>query len=568
MLVDPYGVIEEEISSYRTGSRTQTAALLAWFLHIFWRMDPEEIDDVICDGGGDKGIDALVVDEDLGEITIFQSKHRQSSRAGQGDADLRNLVGAAAYFESPGAVDGLLASKPNPELTRLLHRLEIRRKVAEGAHVTRAVFITNGSLDPAGRDYVAAMSSHTPALEVWGQSRLASVAEVTRRAELRPEQITLPASTPPSAMALDEETTIAIAMINATDLVTLPGIDDLTLFARNVRLELGRTRISRELSETLRDRSEHPLFPAYHNGLTILTREVSVESNNLKLDGATVVNGCQSLMALYKNRQLLSPEVRVLVKAVAVDPQSDLSDKITYRTNNQNPVDLRDQRSTDPIQRQLQADMSRYYGAELAFGIRAGESFTVSVLDNRLAAQLITAVYLDEPWAAVRRVRLFDEDYRRIFNRKITAHHLYLLHRLYNIVESLRDEMQPELAASFASVRFTIISLVAKVLRLTEEGKQLLETPDRWLPERSSDFDGVATDLATDVIQSINFYISTREVEAEDDGTPEAFDPKVVFKSKSGVLKLEQEVLRDARRHSIREDRAGESYLFRVRPVR
>jgi hypothetical protein len=412
------------------------------------------------------------------------------------------------------------------------------------------------------------MANRRPALEVWDRDRLAPVAAWTRRPELRPEPVALTASSVPTVLQLDADTTIAVALVDGEDLVALPGIEDLTLFGRNVRLELGRTRINRELGETLRDRAEHPLFPAYHNGLTILTRRVEVDGSDLRLDGATGVNGCQSLLALYKNRAVLSPEVRVLVKVVAVDPQSGLSDKITYRTNNQNPVDLRDQRSTDPVQRQLQAELQQHYGGELAFGIRAGEQFDDEVLDNRLAAQLLTAVYLSEPWAAVRRVRLFDEDYRRIFNRAVTAHRLYLLHRLNRIIESLRSELRPDLAASFASVRFTMVYLVAKVLRLTGEGSDLLDAPERWLPEAREEVDRVITDLARDVIQSVNFYIKAREDEAEEGGNPESFDPKVVFKSKSGVGRVEQDVLRDARRHALREESRGEDYLFRLPHLR
>jgi hypothetical protein len=566
--LDDFAQIEEEIASFTTGSRTGSTGLLAWFLTTVWRLEPEEVDDAICDGGGDKGIDALVVDDELGEITVFQSKHRQSAKSGQGDADLKNLVGAAAYFESPAAVDGLIASKPNAELTQLLTRLNIRSKVEEGAHATRVVFVTNALLDPAGRDYMDAVASRRPALEVWDRDRLAPVASWTRRPELRPEPVALTTSSIPSVRELDAETTIAIALVDAEDLVALPGIEDLTIFGRNVRLELGRTRINRELGETLRDKAEHPLFPAYHNGLTILTRQVQVDGSELLLDGATVVNGCQSLLALHRNRAELSPDVKVLVKVVAVDPQSDLSDKITYRTNNQNPVDLRDQRSTDPIQRQLQAEMQQRYGSELAYGIRAGERYEVEVLDNRLAAQLITAVYLAEPWAAVRRVRLFDEDYRRIFNRAVTADRLFLLHRLNRIIEGLRSELRADLAASFASVRFTLVYLVAKVLQITEEGNQLLASPERWLPESCEEVDRVITDLARDVIQSVNFYIKAREDEAEEAGTPESFDPKVVFKSKPGVGQVEQDVLRDARRHALREESRDEEYLFRVPPSR
>lgn len=77
----------------------------------------------------------------------------------------------------------------------------------------------------------------------------------------------------------------------------------------------------------------------------------------MTLDGVSVVNGCQSLLALYNNRTHLTPELKLLVKVIELGESLDLVDSITYRTNNQNPVNARDLRSTDPIQRDLQAQV-------------------------------------------------------------------------------------------------------------------------------------------------------------------------------------------------------------------
>src|SRR5438309_597297 len=100
---DEFDTLEAAIQPYHSGNRTRSTALLAWFLEHVWRMEPEDVDDAICDGGGDKGIDALEVDDDLGEITVFQSKCRENSTSSQGDNDLKILVGSAVYFESAEA---------------------------------------------------------------------------------------------------------------------------------------------------------------------------------------------------------------------------------------------------------------------------------------------------------------------------------------------------------------------------------------------------------------------------------------------------------------------------------
>jgi hypothetical protein len=190
---------------------------------------------------------------------------------------------------------------------------------------------------------------------------------------------------------------------------------------------------------------------------------------------------------LYNGRRSLTPALKLLVKVVEL-PESDssLSDTITYRANNQNPVNIRDQRSTDSIQLDLQRQVSAAFGTTFGYTVKAGENLgTERVLDNMLAAQMITAVFGQRPWAAVRKVRLFDQDYHDLFTSNIDAHKLYLLQLISEAVDAARDALRGELRSSFASVRFTVAALVADVLRLSPQGDLLLQHPERWLPAQS-----------------------------------------------------------------------------------
>jgi hypothetical protein len=561
---DEFDIIESAFGPYLTGNRTRSTALLAWFLEHVWRLEPEDVDDAICDGGGDKGIDAMYVDEDLREITIFQAKCRDASNKTQGDSDLKTLVGSAIYFESPEKIDALLDSGPNAELVSLVGRLKIRERVAEGAHAARLVFVTNGELDVSGKDYVAAHDGSEPPLDVWDQPRIAAVAVRTQRPELLPDLVELTAVAPPATKDLDGNTTLAVGLVPATELVTkLPGIADLSIFDPNVRLGLGRTRINRELAKTVTTPEEHALFPAYHNGLTVLTNKLSVQENLLTLEGVSVVNGCQSLLTLHDNATALTDELTILVKAIQVDTAGDLPDKITYRTNNQNSVDIRDQRSRDRIQRDLQASVHETFGNAFGFSIRRGERLDAAELfSNESAAQMIMAVYLREPWNAVRKVRLFDADYHRIFNKSITAHRLYLLHLITEAVNTARDALRPDLASSFSSVRFTLAALLADVLRESAQGLVLLDEPQRYLPDLRDEVLAALVALAREVAESTNNHVANEESEASENG--EIYDPKVAFKSKPGVQKLENEVIRMSKRLAQRD----ETYFFQIDPAR
>ena len=99
------------------------------------------------------------------------------------------------------------------------------------------------------------------------------------------------------------------------------------------------------------------------------------------------------------------------------------------------------------------------------------------------------AVYLEEPWKSVRKVVLFDHDYRRIFNRTLSGHKLYLIELIAEAVKAERKRLRPEIESSFASVQLSVAYLLAKLLQMSDNGRELLEQAPRALapgPSRSS----------------------------------------------------------------------------------
>ena len=553
-----FDLLAQEVNEFVDGTRKEPKALLAWFLVNVLRLDPYDVDDAICDGSNDKGVDALLVNEGLSEITILQGKYRVSHDKNQGDNDLKKLVGTAASFADLQSYDALYDSKPNPELKRLLDRQHVREVIEAGGHKVRLIAVTNALLDANAKAYMKTVLSPSTSLEAWDRSRLTPVARRVKRPELRPETIKLLAEAPPTVLTMTGDQKLAVAIIPAVQLVDLPGIEDLTLFDRNVRLFAGETSVNQDLATTVADSSEHRLFPAFHNGLTILTDKVVVRGKTLTLSKIGVVNGCQSLVTLRKGRAALSKDLRVIVKIVEVADNGAVADLITTRSNNQNGVTIRDQRSTDPVMRDLQATVGEMFGDEFALRIRLGEELTAQrILDNALAAQLLMAVYLQEPWGSVRKVRLFDHDFRRIFDERVTPHRLYLLSILDSAVIDAKPILDAELRASFASVRFTLVYLLAETVRLTDLGSEFLEHPERWLPSSENTVYEELQRQAREVVKSVNAYLKMARK------SDELFDAKVEFKSKPGVLELHSYVVRLAEAMGDRDS----SLLFRVAPT-
>lgn len=390
---DDFSFLDEQFSPYLIGDRTESSAMLAWFLEHVWREEPDEVEDALCDGGNDKGIDAIVIDEDAREITVFQAKRRRGADRTQGDSDLKQFRGIAPYFRGPGGIDDLLSAAPNDDLRKLVERRRLRDRLDDDdPWSVTLVFVTNAALDSSAIAYLEATRDETPPLRIWDRDQLLAVAHRTVRPGLLSGEYTLVPQSDVIVEPLEGGVEMAIALVPANELVRLPGIADLTLFAINVRLGLGRTKINRELAGTIKEeQGNHALFPAYHNGITILTDKLEADDDGLHLDGVTVVNGCQSLIALHANRSSLTPDLTLLVKAVQLSNSGTLADTITYRSNNQNAVNIRDQRANDPIQRDLQRQVAEQFGDKLFYVIRRGEQCPPgrTALENQDAAQHI-----------------------------------------------------------------------------------------------------------------------------------------------------------------------------------
>jgi len=226
--------IEKSVSGYQVGNRTESLAQLAWFLHVSFRMeDPEDdpsINEALCDGGNDKGIDALVPSHPTRELFLFQSKRSRNGRSQEGDTELRKLYAAREFFASRAAVEGLLKGKINEELRGLLMRHEVPQLVEDGYEI-RLCFVTNSELAKDAREFIDAVGKGSPELlDVWDRPRLNGLAEETQPAELCPDDCALTAPAGWTRLDLAGGVAMVVTVVPAVDLVRLPGIDDLKLF--------------------------------------------------------------------------------------------------------------------------------------------------------------------------------------------------------------------------------------------------------------------------------------------------------------------------------------------------
>jgi hypothetical protein len=548
--------LEQRLGPFEAHGRTDSAAFLLWFLQIVYRLDDVEAQDAVCDSRLDGGIDALTVSDDLREIVIFQAKRRQKLPATLGDTDIKEFVGSMAQFTDAQNVRTMAQTTENGDLRRLLTSNKVAEKLEMGYHV-RGIFIANISANKHCYTYISVVAQKGTVVDLWDLQRLSPILDQLERDWYinRPISLYLAKGKVFSDGPKDNPRLVYTA-VPVKQLVKLPGIADTRLFAQNVRLGLGNTRVNKEIIESVRNKNEHGKFLTFHNGLTIVAKHLKLRGNTIKMNEYSVCNGCQSLLIFYENRDALTDEMEVLVRIVRVTDERSLTELIAYRTNNQNSISLRDLSSNDDIQIQLKAEFDHLFGPDVTYTIKRGDQVPVREFSNEYAGQLLLALYACQPWNSHQKYRIFGDLQSQIYRYGITAYHIRLAHILSEIVGGAIQAITFERVRKYSLTKFVLLYLVGEMLRKSPDGKNLLENPVIYLStqtcknDKQDDVIKQVGDLAHLAVAELNYFI-------EEHGG-EAYDYKSEFKSPRPVEAFRNEALKGYEKDVYR----GRAILF------
>ena len=359
----------EMCESLAVGGRRHDVALLLWFLQHVERLDPVDAEDAVLERSRELEFDGVWVDEFAEQVTLLQAKHVRTPRS-LNPSDMAHIGAVAERMGRDSYLSAFSARQLQPELQGLLERQNLRQLLDAG-YGLRLLVVTDALI--AENDKRAVQQTAQPHVdtELWDLRDLALYVEYADRPLYIDETVTLDfARDGVFSVSLPDSAPVTFGALGADQIASLPGIADRTLFAQNVRLDLGRTRVNKDLAATVANRHEHSRFLTFHNGLTILCKSVSrdaVKPQRFTISGFSVVNGCQSALAFYDSRSSLTPDLLVPVRLVQVGETTRLADDITYRSNNQNSISLKDLRANDSTQVQLQSEFHHLFGGRIGY---------------------------------------------------------------------------------------------------------------------------------------------------------------------------------------------------------
>jgi hypothetical protein len=312
--------------------------------------------------------------------------------------------------------------------------------------------------------------------------------------------------------AVDADTKAAIAPVKAAELVALEGIADQSVFAFNVRGPLGKTQVNKDIVSSIEDAGSHKLFPLFHNGITIISKQLEISTGTVAITDYFVVNGCQSLTALFNNRNRLTDDLRILAKFIKMDPATPAADQITRFSNNQNGVKPRDFKSNHPIQIRLKNEFAQHYTGQYVFEIKRGEQTAAGqVISNEDAGLFLRAFDLKEPWTTHRKSEVLDDRHADLFGRPdVTADRIVLCQVIIDEIANGLPQLENQLAARYVLIRYLLLYIVRVVMEHDDVGRQAIATPADFVrdPATRQRFAGCIKTIVEDLIIDLNGEIA------------------------------------------------------------
>ena len=405
----------------------------------------DETFDCLTEGGGDFGVDAIHCSEEIdGEftVTLFQVKYKMKDLEGESnfpEKGIDALNKAIRYIFDPGTkleyVNNRLSSKME----------EIRSLIRDGyIPQIRALACNNGlPWNTAGQEEIDRFGfGDQVTWEHVNHDRLVMILQA-------PKSVSDTLQFTGKAIVEDFNfVRVLVARISVFEIAAMFARHGERLLERNIRRYLGvaGNRVNEAISVTL-ESPERSNFYFYNNGITMICDKFSynaLQSGDYKVqvENLQIINGGQTCMTIHKTLNNLfnhnQEEAYVLVRLYQLPSDNhDLVQQITFATNSQNPVDMRDLRANDEKQQVLQMDM-----AQLGYNYhrkRSDVSIRSTDITSGTAAEAILSVWRHRPQQAKFLSREhFGKLYKVIFSDNLNGAQTIIATLLYRIAENRR----------------------------------------------------------------------------------------------------------------------------------
>lgn len=429
------------------GDRLRSLAFVYLCVETMLDLDADEAFDCLTDGGGDFGVDALHITEEMdGEfgVTLFQGKYKKNLEGNSNfeQNSIEAMVNAIRHIFDPSADLGAIND-------RLRVKVEQARSLIRDGLIprVRAIACNNGlKWNTDGQQSIdRAVLGDQVTWEHVNHDVLIGILQ-----SIKPVDETLRLTG--KAMVEDMNySRVCVGRMPVAEVAALMKNHGEKLLERNIRRYLGLhgNRVNEGIRATLSSNTPENFY-FFNNGITLVCDKFTYNALQqgdfqIKVKNLQIVNGGQSCMTilktaeeLEKNGQTLPAQASVLIRLYELSSDNDdVVLQITHATNSQNPVDLKDLRANDVRQQQLEQSIQN-----LGYSYRRKRmDATTKATDitTGAAAEAVLAIWRKAPHQAKFLTREhFGKLYDTIFSESLNGAQVVIAALLYRIAENHR----------------------------------------------------------------------------------------------------------------------------------
>jgi hypothetical protein len=413
-----------------------TRSLAAFIIAELGSLDDVAAAQVVTDGTGDNGIDAVYYDPAEKNCFLVQSKWISSGNGSVEVGDVHKFI--------QGVRDLLNADFSRFNTKMQAHQAKVFAALSDASARFTLILAYTGE-QPLSEDaqrpldnFLAEMNSPTEVmtLRVLNQGALHSIVASGATADAVDLEVML------HDWGMVREPYLAYyGQVAVSDIVSW-GAFGARLTSKNLRQFRGLTEVNESIAKTLNATPNN--FWYFNNGITILSESLrkkplggnNNETGTFECKGASVVNGAQTVGTIVDVSKAGGANLqnsRVLVRLVSLEncPEG-FADEITRAANTQNRIERRDFAALDPNQKRLRTEL--YLENQKEYAYQTGElppqGDSGCTLDEAAVALACKTPDVSLAVQAKREVGMLYEDitkppYTAIFNKGTTARALW-----------------------------------------------------------------------------------------------------------------------------------------------
>lgn len=537
-----YEQIKEEIRQdyYQQNFPNDGQRFVAWYLRNIHLRNMNETKDDITDGADDKQIDAIIIDDDKQTIFVIQGKFIGISSV---DAEpLREVL--SSWLQLRDIVR--LQEVGNTKLKRKLS--EVAKALDDDYEVSFELITTSTLTESANNDLATFQKQLADLAE--NEDFPSSITVIDKDELNRRYDLALERENPSIKHTIDLSdshflplniagTQVVVAAIPLSECINIPGIKDGTLFQKDVRQSLGlNNAVNKGIKNTIYS-DKHRDFFFFHNGITAICNKLELQDHKLKLNGLTVVNGCQSLNTIISCSERIKTldDTFVLFRFYEI-PQRERADRISINTNSQSAVKPRDLRSNDKRVLNLKKLFEQKYPNGY-FITKRGEQSPADkdknfVLDLSDLGKYLIAWHSKRPNVSYSEAKIFDKYFEQLFKREYKPENAYALNFwMKELLKSWTDQnplgLNETLLAMKAYAPFHHLYAISMCFAISNNESDRVPNPSRCLEKAQQD--GMVTEIIRISGISVNMALEAAANEIQPQG--KIFSPSNWIKSKA-----------------------------------